>query len=173
MDSRQKLHSAAVIRILESIGVIGKIISIPITSKNFQIYKTNKQQIWGGQVKIDESSSVLMFYSEINKIKYLVVKLIGSVSSAVLWYVVCCGDITGNEDSLNSIFTEIIINSDTDRKVKIVELSSFDLCKFLMGFEIIRDYIGYILPVENIDEETINKIIEFGELMFVDEEIDA
>lgn len=173
MNSRQKLHSAAVLRILESVGVIGKATPATIVSKNFELHKTKKQQIWGGQVKVDDSSSVFLFYSKLNNIKYLVVKLIGSVNSAVLWYVVCCGDETGQEDSLNSIFTELIINADVAGETKIVELSTFDLCKFLMGFEIIRDYIGYVLPIENIEQETINKIIEFGELMFVDEETDA
>ena len=105
MNSRQKLHSAAVIRILESIGVIGKSIPIPITANKFQVYENKNQKIWGGKIKIDGSSDLLLFYSEIDSIKYLVTKLIATTNSSVLWYVVGCGDETGEDYSVNSIFT--------------------------------------------------------------------
>lgn len=177
MESRQRLHSAAVIRILETIGVFSKEIPIPINSKKFEL-KNDKQKIWGGKVNIDESSWILLLYSEIEGVKYLVTKPMGDLGSSVLWYFVVCGDDSGEEYINNKIFAEVsfkTVDSVSGKeiiKVETIEISCFDLCNFLRGFEIIRNYVGYILPIEP-EEEFINKVVEFGGKLSLEEEVDA
>jgi len=169
MDSRQHFYSTAVLRVLETVGIISK--EMPtIKQKQFQ----QNENIWAGKIIVDDSSYILIVYAELTEFKIVMSRMVTTINDEGFWHYVICGDETCNNIDLNKVLIETKFstidhntNEPTD-KIITTDISCYDLCDFIKGFEIIKRYMPKLETI-TLTNDIIDKVINVSKTLTIEE----
>jgi len=152
MNSISYFHSAATFRVLDALGIFSRDMPCIKTDK-YKQKKFDGKTFWAGKLQIDGDTWVAILYTEDEKgtyNKYAASTLIDSQYATPLWQLVVCGDDSGESPDANKIFTETlsVVPGSEQKKIVITQMSCFDLCDYVKGFEYVQQYVPMLLPFE-------------------------
>jgi hypothetical protein len=179
MNTRGLLQTAVILRVFETIGLLGKE-AVPFKTKQLHVVSEDNKKIWAGKINADASSFVLLVYIEFNDVKCLASTLVveDKPPAELYWYFAICGDETGENIDVNRIVAEMpikesketsnfAVSKTADRFIS--EVSCYDICGYLKGFELIRSFMAPILPTE-LDESVIKKVLNIQKIIVIEDE---